>query len=96
MFILGLLDVVLSLFAVDVHFSPYGSIHSSFVAFAYSEAVFPVFATTVVYLTFRFLFYHAFDFQTSRWLDCGFRRSSDCRCRCPIRRCQYRWIRFWL
>lgn len=47
MYILGILDVVLSLFAVDVHFGPYGSIHSSFIAFAYSVAVFCVFAITV-------------------------------------------------
>ena len=47
MYIFRTLDVVLSLFAVDVHFSPYGSIHSSCIAFAYSVAVFRVFAITV-------------------------------------------------
>ena len=47
MYILGILDVVLSFFAVDVHFSPYGSIRSSFVSFAYIVAVFRVFTITV-------------------------------------------------
>ena len=45
MYIFGILDVVVSLFAVVVHSSLYGSIHSSFIAFAYSVAVLRVFTT---------------------------------------------------